>query len=152
MSVDPITGDGTVDAVEKWNGFQITGNTGTSSGAVVSVTVNGTHVGNATSAILSPATLATWSVSVQGDRSYITTASNQPVVATSPHIDTALPDVSHERKFDADLTLPLSVDAVTGDNIINDGILNIEGKTGDDTGHVDFVQITWTVGTQSSTQ
>ena len=96
MSVDSITGDGTVDALEKWNGFKITGNTGTDSGAVVTVTVNGTQVGTATSAIQSGGTNATWSVDVPRNWSYITTQDDQPVVASSDHLNLTNIVVSHE--------------------------------------------------------
>ena len=130
MSVDSITGDGTVDALEKWNGFKITGNTGTDSGAFVTVTVNGTQVGTATSAIQSGETNATWSVDVPPNWSYITTQDDQPVVASSDHLNQANIVVSHERKFNADLKLPLVVNDVTGDNIINNGTYNIMGNTG----------------------
>ena len=131
MSIDPITGpDGTVDALEKWNGFTITGGTGTDSGAFVTVTVNGTQVGTATSAIQSGETNATWSVDVPPNWSYITTQDDQPVVASSDHLNQANIVVSHERKFNADLKLPLVVNDVTGDNIINNGTYNIMGNTG----------------------
>ena len=127
MSVNPITGDGVVTALEKWNGFEITGNTGTSEGAVVTVTVNGTQVGQpTTSAKVGNAILATWSVNVLADQGYIySTAGNQPVVASSPHLTQSNITISHTRNFTTDLTLPLSVNDITDDN----NTINAQEKT-----------------------
>ena len=101
MAVDVIAGNGEVDALEKWNGFYITGNTGNLSGVVtVTVTTDSggftttTVLGTTTSAKVGDATMATWSVRVPENSSLITvteTGDDDPYVeASSPHQNSVL--------------------------------------------------------------
>ena len=78
LEVDAVAGDDVVNIAEKAAGFEVTGNTGTESGASVSVTI-GTE---------SPLTTTsdadgTWSVSVPADASYITGTSVSVTVSAS---------------------------------------------------------------------
>ena len=134
MVIFPIAGpDNTVQALEKWNGFEINGTTGTLNNRAVTVTL-GTKTWNTTSAIPSGGGDAEWSVTVEddatGDPSYITTLSGQFVLASYPHPNVPNTDVTAKRDFNVDLKLPLVVNDVTGDNIINNGTYNISGNTG----------------------
>ena len=116
-----------VDAMEKWQGFDITGALHGSSldGQQVTVTING---GPPSGAILTTTSDAAgdWSVTVPANSDYIFHQNNQTVQAS-------VGGISHTRQFDGDLTLPLNVDAVTGDDVINapdkDDGFEINGRT-----------------------
>ena len=69
IGVYSIASNDVVDASEKWAGFTITGGTGTESSVTVTVNVNGTQVGTATSDAS-----GNWVVNVDGDASFVTTA------------------------------------------------------------------------------
>ncbi len=84
-----------------------------------------------------------WSVSVPGKSSYITDGDNQTVNAEATFSGGI--KLSHSRTFNVDLTLPLVVDAVTGDDVINDGVIHITGDTGD----IGSVRIDLVIGTGS---
>ena len=141
LSISSVAGDNVVTASEKWNGFKITGHTGNQSNIPVMVTF-GTETWNTTSTTLIDGNYW-WSVSVPGKSSYITDGDNQTVNAEATF--SGVPPLSHSRTFNVDLTLPLVVDAVTGDDVINDGVIHITGDTGD----IGSVRIDLVIGTGS---
>ncbi len=151
IGVYSVAIDDSVYASEKWAGFKITGGTGTESGVTVTVSVNGTQVGT-------PITDSSgnWELNVPGDASYITTASSQYAEATRGTPGT--PDfLSHQRFFDVDLTLPLSVYSVAIDDTINaqektDGFSisgDMVGGLSSDPVAFNGVAVTVTIGTDS---
>ena len=141
ISISSVAGDNVVTASEKWNGFKITGHTGNQSNIPVVVTF-GTETWNTTSTTLIDGNYW-WSVSVPGKSSYITDGDNQTVNAEATFSGGI--KLSHSRTFNVDLTLPLVVDAVTGDDVINDGAIHITGDTGD----IGSVRIDLVIGTGS---
>ena len=141
ISISSVAGDNVVTASEKWNGFKITGHTGNQSNIPVVVTF-GTETWNTTSTTLIDGNYW-WSVSVPGKSSYITDGDNQTVNAEATFSGGI--KLSHSRTFNVDLTLPLVVDAVTGDDVINDGVIHITGDTGD----IGSVRIDLVIGTGS---
>ena len=142
ISISSVAGDNVVTASEKWNGFKITGHTGNQSNIPVVVTF-GTETWNTTSTTLIDGNYW-WSVSVPGKSSYITDGDNQTVNAEATFSGGI--KLSHSRTFNVDLTLPLVVDAVTGDNTINQSEhtnnFAVTGNTGTDSG----VTVTVTIG------
>ena len=141
ISISSVAGDDVVTASEKWNGFKITGHTGNQSNIPVVVTF-GTETWNTTSTTLIDGNYW-WSVSVPGKSSYMTDGDNQTVNAEATFSGGS--KLSHSRTFNVDLTLPLVVDAVTGDDVINDGVIHIMGDTGD----IGSVRIDLVIGTGS---
>ena len=141
ISISSVAGDNVVTASEKWNGFKITGHTGNQPTIPVVVTF-GTATWNTTSTTLIDGN-NWWSVSVPGKSSYITDGDNQTVNAEATFGGGI--KLSHSRTFNVDLTLPLVVDAVTGDDVINDGVIHITGDTGD----IGSVRIDLVIGTGS---
>ena len=145
ISISSVAGNNVVTASEKWNGFKITGHTGNQVAIPVEVTF-GTETWNTTSTTLMDGNYW-WSVTVEDDEtgnpSYITDGDNQTVNAEASFSGGI--KLSHSRTFDVDLTLPLVVNAVTGDDVINDGVIQIEGNTGD----IGSVRIDLAIGTGS---
>ena len=100
---DDIAGDGTINIAEKASGFTIGGDTGTESGVTVTVTIGGTALTSVTSAIEDGQTDATWTVTVDPDRNYITgTSVGLSVTATKPEYTS----VTVTRTLTVDLTAP----------------------------------------------
>ena len=145
LSIVSVAGDNEVTASEKWNGFDITGHTGDQVNIPVELTF-GTETWNTTSTTLIDGNYW-WSVTVEddetGDPSYITHGANQTVSAEATFSGGI--KLSHSRTFNVDLTLPLVVDAVTGDDVINDDVIRIMGNTGD----IGSVRIDLVLGTGS---
>ena len=125
IGVYSIASNDVVDASEKWAGFTITGGTGTESGVTVTVNVNGTQVGTATSDAS-----GNWVVNVEGDASFVTTAVSGQYAEATRGTPGSLDFLSHQRSFTPNLKLPLVVNAVTGDDIVNNGTFDIKGNTG----------------------
>ena len=99
LAVDPIAGDDAVNIAEKAAGFEVTGNTGTESGASVSVTIGSGSPLSATSGAD-----GTWSVSVPADASYISGTSVSVTVSASKTGFGTPGDVT--RTLAVDLTAP----------------------------------------------
>ena len=129
IGVYSIASNDVVDASEKWAGFTITGGTGTESGVTVTVNVNGTQVGTATSDAS-----GNWVLNVEGDdtgdASFVTTAVSGQYAEATRGTPGSLDFLSHQRSFTPNLKLPLVVNAVTGDDIVNNGTFDIKGNTG----------------------
>ena len=100
LNVAAITGDDTINIVEKAAGFTISGNTGSEGGVSVTVTVSDTDL-TATSASADP---ATWSVSVPADASYITGTSVDVTVSAAKTGFTSPSAIT--RTLAVDLTAP----------------------------------------------
>ena len=113
VDIAPVAGNGVVDASEWSNGFVITGVTGSNSNVSVTVTL-GTDTWQATSDFKS-SDQWWWEVDVPGNRTYLTEGNH--TVSAEATIN-GVTD-SDSRDFEVDLTLPLSVDDVTGDNEID---------------------------------
>ena len=101
LSLDTIATDDTVNIDEKDAGFTISGDTGSEAGVSVTVAI-GTGNLNATSA--DDNSMATWSVSVPADASYITGTSVDVTVSATKTGFTAPGDV--QRTLTVDLTAP----------------------------------------------
>ena len=100
---DDIAGDDTINIAEKANGFPISGDTGTTSDASVTVTIGGTALTSVTSAIAVGQTDATWSVTVPANADYITETSVElSVTATKTEYTSA----TVTRTLTVDLTAP----------------------------------------------
>ncbi len=99
LSVDAITGDDTINIAEKAAGFTIAGATGSEAGVTVSVTVGGTALAPATSAVD-----GRWSVSVPAAASYITGTSVAVAVNAAKTNYTAATEVT--RTLTVDLVAP----------------------------------------------
>ena len=112
IGIGTIAADDIVDALEKWEGFVISGFLSGPGNAnrTVTVTIN---PGTLQEQVMTATTDSTglWTVSVPAHADYITEADDQTV-----HVE--LGTLSHTRTFGADLRLPLSVD-VAGDDVIN---------------------------------
>ena len=100
LNVAAITGDDTINIVEKAAGFTISGNTGSEGGVSVTVTVGTTDL-PATSASADP---ATWSVSVPSAASYITGTSVDVTVSAAKTGFTSPSAIT--RTLAVDLTAP----------------------------------------------
>ncbi|MYA32414.1 MAG: hypothetical protein F4037_01600 [Gemmatimonadales bacterium] len=106
LEVDAITGDDVVNITEKAEGFSITGNTGTESGASVSVTIGSESPLTATSGADGQ-----WSVSVPAAASYITgTSVTVTVSASKAGLD---PPEDVTRTLGIDLDVPTLVTSAT---------------------------------------
>ena len=103
LNVDTIAGDDIINIAEKADGFAISGATGTEAGVTVTVQV-GTATLSATSADESG--MATWSVSVPADASYITGASVDVRVTASKAGYTSPSAV--QRTLTVDLVAPVA--------------------------------------------
>ena len=89
LNVDRIAGDDTVNIAEKRDGFTISGDTGAEAGAMVTVTVGGMMLSEATSSDANP---ATWSVTVPPAAAYLTgTSVSVSVSATKAGFTAAAP-------------------------------------------------------------
>ena len=95
---DDIAGDDTINIAEKANGFPISGDTGAESGVTVTVNVNGTPVGTATSEATGD-----WSVGVGKDEGSITGTS---VLLSVTATKTSFTSVTVTRTLKVDLTAP----------------------------------------------
>ena len=138
----PIGENDSVVAQAKWDGFNITGHTDDQDGISVQVTL-GTKTWNTSSAFTADSpNIALWSVAVERNATYITHGTHTVTAVAAFGIP-----ITATRNFTADLTLPLEVDDVTGDNIINDATFNVTGNTGT----IDIALITVQIDTQSVT-
>ena len=138
----PIGENDSVVAQAKWDGFNITGHTDDQDGISVQVTL-GTKTWNTSSAFTADSpNIALWSVAVERNATYITHGTHTVTAVAAFGIP-----ITATRNFTADLTLPLEVDDVTGDNIINDATFNVTGNTGT----IDIAIITVQIDTQSVT-
>ena len=150
LDVNPIAGNDKVTASEKSDGFTISGNTSTVSGGF-STPVSGINVtvtiGTGSLTGTSNAE-GNWSVNVLANASYITDGTNQPATVAANFIGQT---VTHTKYFDVDLTLPLVVDAVAGDDKINIAEKANGFTISGDTNTIRGVAVTVTIGTGSLT-
>ncbi len=122
LNVGIIAGDDSINIAEQAAGFAISGDTGTAAGVAVTVMI-GTETLTATSAIVSPATDATWSVAVPADAAYVsgagvtvtvTAAKNGHDAATAVNrslvVDLSAPAVSYTAP--ASLTVGAAISAM----------------------------------------
>ena len=131
VEITSIATDNRVNASEKSAGFKIIGTTKDGSlQPIGNINVTATIAGTALPSVTS-GNDGVWEVIVPGEKDYIThgngqTVTVEAVIGGSTESDTA--------NFDVDLTLPLEVNAVAGDNRINiadkAGGITISGKTG----------------------
>ena len=131
VEITSIATDNRVNASEKSAGFKIIGTTKDGSlQPIGNINVTATIASTALPSVTS-GNDGVWEVIVPGEKDYIThgngqTVTVEAVIGGSTESDTA--------NFDVDLTLPLEVNAVAGDNRINiadkAGGITISGKTG----------------------
>ena len=129
LSVEAVTGDDKINIEEQASGFTISGDTGKTSDASVTVTVNGTQVETATSAIQSGETNATWSVTVAPDANYITETSVELSVTATKSNYTDAPSVS--RTLTVDLTAPTVSYTAPSILKVGEAITSIDPTTND---------------------